>query len=98
MSKSEAAATKKIQSAKKVYSDVHPHDVIQYLETKLIPKPDRFTSVASFREFGKIVARTTKQIEKEDFIPDVKAGQRPDIREVNWPKVPSLVWRHRRLP
>jgi len=30
--------------------------------------------VGSFREFGKIVARTTKQIEKEDFIPEVKAG------------------------
>jgi hypothetical protein len=72
MSKSEAAATKKIQSAKKVYSDGHPHDVIQNLEAKLILKPDRFTSVGSFREFGEIVARTTKQIEKEDFIPDVK--------------------------
>lgn len=33
---------------------------MQYLETKLILKPDRFKSVESFREFGKIVKRVAK--------------------------------------
>jgi hypothetical protein len=74
-------ATKE-SSAKQTYSDGHPHDNIQYLEAKLILKPEPFTSVESFREFGKIVAKTTKQIEKVDFIPDAEAGQRPKIREI----------------
>jgi len=68
--------------AKAVYSDGHPQDVIQYLEGKLILKPEPFTSVESFREFGKIVARTTKQIEKVDFIPDPETNQRPKVREI----------------
>ena len=34
------------------YSDGHPLDQIHYLEAKLILKPDRFTSVESFRDFG----------------------------------------------
>lgn len=82
MAKIAAAVAQKAESAKEVYSDGHPQDVIQYLEAKLILKPDRFNSVESFREFGKIVAKTTKQIEKVDFIPDAKAGQRPDVREI----------------
>lgn len=82
MAKIAAAVAQKAESAKEVYSDGHPQDVIQYLEAKLILKPDRFTSVESFREFGRIVAKTTKQIEKVDFIPDAKAGQRPDVREI----------------
>ena len=82
MAKIAAAVAQKAESAKEIYSDGHPQDVIQYLEAKLILKPDRFTSVESFREFGRIVAKTTKQIEKVDFIPDAKAGQRPDVREI----------------
>ena len=82
MPKGEAAAARTAKSAKEVYSDGHPQDVIQYLEAKLILKPDRFTSVESFRQFGKIVAHTTKQMEKVDFIPDAKANQRPSIREI----------------
>jgi len=39
------------------YSDGHPQDVVQYLEAKLILKPDRFVSVESFRDFGKLVQR-----------------------------------------
>ena len=65
-----------------VYSDGRPHDVIQYLEAKLILKPDSFTSVESFREFGRVVAKTTKQVEKVDFIPDPEASQRPKVREI----------------
>ena len=82
MSKNESATGGKGTSVKEAYSDGHPLDVIQYLEAKLILKPDRFTSVESFREFGKVVARTTKQVEKVDFVPDARASQRPDIREI----------------
>ena len=44
------------------YADGTPFDRVQYLEAKLILKPDRFTSVQSFRDFGKIVRRTAKQL------------------------------------
>ena len=45
------------------YSDGHPLDCVQYLEAKLILKPDRFISVDSFRDFGKLVQRTAKKLE-----------------------------------
>jgi len=80
--KAQTATPTQESSGKAVYSDGHPHDTITYLEAKLILKPDPFTSVESFREFGKIVARTTKQIEKVDFISDPEAGLRPKIREI----------------
>jgi hypothetical protein len=83
MTKSEVAGNTRT-SAAETYSDGHPHDVIQYLEAKLILKPDRFTSVESFREFGKLVAKSTKQIDKVDFIPDAKTSQSPEIREITF--------------
>ena len=43
------------------YADGHPLHQIQYLEAKLILKPDRFTSVENFREFGKLVKKTAKK-------------------------------------
>ena len=45
------------------YSDGHPQDIVQYLEAKLILKPDRFVSVESFRDFGKLVERSAKKLE-----------------------------------
>jgi len=82
MTTTDAAVAKKAKSSAEFYSDGHPLDAVQYLEAKLILKPDRFTSVESFRVFGKLVARTTKQVDKVDFIPDAKASERPDIREI----------------
>lgn len=89
MAKSEAAV-KPTKSAKAVYSDGHPQDVIQYLEAKLILKPDPFTAVDSFREFGRIVQKTTKQFEKIDFIPDAEMSQRPKIREIVFVDTPDF--------
>jgi hypothetical protein len=63
------------------YADGQPLHQIQYLEAKLILKPDRFTSVESFRDFGKLVKKTAKK-EEVDFIPDPEAGLRPNIREI----------------
>ena len=50
-------------------TDGTPLDRVQYLEAKLILKPDRFTSVESFRDFGKIVKRTAKSLDV-DFVED----------------------------
>ena len=63
------------------YSDGHPQDRVQYLEAKLILKPDHFTSVDSFRDFGKLVQRTAKKL-GVGFITDPKIGLRPDVREI----------------
>src|SRR5580704_15523411 len=65
------------------YADGTPLDRVQYLEAKLILKPDRFTSVQSFRDFGKLVQRTAKQV-GVGFIVDEKAGLRPEIREITF--------------
>ena len=64
------------------YSDGHPQDVVQYLEAKLILKPDRFTSVQSFRDFGKLVQSTAKK-QKVGFVASpAESGLRPEIREI----------------
>jgi hypothetical protein len=65
------------------YSDGHPHDVVQYVEAKLILKPDRFTSVESFRDFGKLMQRTAKKV-GVGFIADPETRLRPDIREITF--------------
>jgi hypothetical protein len=71
------------------YSDGHPLDSVQYLEAKLILKPDRFTSVDSFRDFGKLVQRTAKDL-KVGFLTDPKVGRRPDIREIVFMDTPDF--------
>ena len=43
------------------YSDGHPLDTIQYLECKVILRPDRIVSPKSFFEFGDKVARTAEK-------------------------------------
>jgi hypothetical protein len=43
------------------YSDGHPLDEVQYLECKLILKPDRFTAAKVFFEYGDLVAQTAKK-------------------------------------
>ncbi len=71
------------------YSDGHPLDAVQYLEAKIILKPDRFVSVDSFRDFGKLVQRTAKDL-KVGFITDPKVGRRPDIREIVFMDTPDF--------
>jgi hypothetical protein len=43
------------------YSDGSPLDEVQYLECKLILKPDRFTAAKVFFEYGDLVAKTAKE-------------------------------------
>src|SRR6516165_6657524 len=62
------------------YSDGSPLDEVQYLECKLILKPDRFTAAKVFFEYGKLVARTAKEfgiVLKDDGV-----VLKPQIREV----------------
>jgi hypothetical protein len=63
------------------YADGTPLDKVQFLEAKLILKPDRFTSVQSFRDFGKLVAKVAKKT-GVGFIPDPRSDLRPEIREI----------------
>ena len=63
------------------YSDGHPLDEAHYLECKVILKPDRFTSVQSFHEFGRLVRHTADEL-SIGFSTRGVAGQRPRIREV----------------
>ena len=63
------------------YADGTPLDRVQYLEAKLILKPDRLISVQSFRDFGKIVKSTAKRLDV-GFIEDREAGLRPEVREI----------------
>jgi hypothetical protein len=71
------------------YADDKPFDQVQYLEAKLILKPDRFTSVQSFRDFGKIVRQTAKKL-GVGFIEDEKAGRTPEIREILFVDTPDF--------
>ena len=65
------------------YADGTPMDTVTYLEAKLILKPDRFTSVQAFRDFGKLVEKTAKKV-GVGFIPDAEASLRPQIREITF--------------
>ena len=78
--KSSQIKTLNAQTAQ-AYADGTPLDRVQYLEAKLILKPDRFTSVQAFRDFGKIVQRTAKKV-GVGFIADAEAGLRPQVREI----------------
>ena len=63
------------------YSDGHPLDTVHYLECKVILKPDRFTSVKSFRDYGALVQRAADAF-RVGFSAEGVADTRPKIREV----------------
>ncbi len=77
--KSEKRAGQSIAIAS--YSDGRPLDVVQYLEAKIILKPDRFTSAQSLRDFGKLVQRTARKV-GVGFIASPRAKGKPAIREI----------------
>ena len=72
------------------YSDGHPLDEVQYLECKIILKADPFKSADSFREFGKIVRRTARDVKKVEFIKDPSIRGRPAVREVVFLDTPGF--------
>ncbi len=63
------------------YSDGHPLDKIQYLESKIILKGDRFSSVECFDAFAKLVKQAAKNADIDFSRKGFKDG-RPRIREV----------------
>jgi hypothetical protein len=71
------------------YDDGSQFDQVKYLEAKLILKPDRFTSVQSFRDFGALVAATAKKT-GVGFIADPDSGRRPEIREIIFGDTPDF--------
>ena len=71
------------------YADGTPLDRVQYLEAKLILKPDRFNSVQSFRDFGKIMQRTAKKV-GVGFMEDRETGLRPEVREILFGDTPDF--------
>jgi hypothetical protein len=89
MSKQKAGVVLDTDTAGATYSDGHPQDRVQYLEAKLILKPDNFTSVESFRDFGSLVQRTAKKL-KVGFITDPGKGRRPEIREIVFGDTPDF--------
>src|ERR1700730_7058350 len=62
------------------YSDGHPLDEVQYLECKLILKPDRFTTAKVFLDYGKLVAKTAREFGVGFSIKGIVL--KPAIREV----------------
>jgi hypothetical protein len=81
VSTSDATVRSKPAGKKRWYSDGHPLDRVQYVESKLILKGDRFTSIDSFEEFARLVKRTAKQAEI-DFSRKAFKDAKPRIREV----------------
>jgi len=62
-------------------ADARALDRVQYLEAKLILKPDRFTSVKAFRDFRKIVRKTAKEAGAK-FTQAKKRDMELHVREV----------------
>ncbi|MDS4020046.1 MAG: hypothetical protein RKR03_05985 [Candidatus Competibacter sp.] len=62
------------------YSDGSPLDTVQYLECKLILKPDRFTSAKVFFEYGELVARAAREF--GIGLTNKGVVLKPEIREV----------------
>lgn len=62
------------------YSDGHPLDQVQYLQCKLILKPDRFTAAKAFLEYGALVGMTAKEFGVSLNNRDVVLA--PELREV----------------
>jgi hypothetical protein len=87
MPKKDGVDHRKSQAA--TYSDGHLLDVVQYLEAKLILKPDGFTSVESFRDFGRLVKRCAKNL-GVGFIADPESERRPEIREIIFADTPDF--------
>jgi hypothetical protein len=71
------------------FVDGRPFDRIQYLQGKLILKPERFTSVENFRAFGRLVQKAAKKSDVK-FVADPKASRRPEIREIVFADTPDF--------
>jgi len=71
------------------YEDGAPFDKVRYLEAKLILKPEPFTSVQAFRDFGAIVKRVAGEV-GVGFIDHPELNLRPEIREIVFGDTPDF--------
>lgn len=78
--KAQAEGTREDRLAGQVYSDGAPLDRVQYLECKLILKPDRFTSAKVFLDYGKMVEKAADAFGLEFSRKGIEL--KPDVREV----------------
>ena len=76
-------AVPELLTGEATYADGKPLDNITYLEAKLILKPEPFTSVDAFRDFGKLVQTVAKRT-GVGFIFDPETSRRPQIREITF--------------
>lgn len=72
--------SRSVPDSKGTYSDGHPLDHVQYLECKLILKPDRFTTAKTFLEYGALVGKAAKEFGISLNYRDVVLA--PELREV----------------
>jgi hypothetical protein len=63
------------------YADGNPLDEVQYLECKIILKPERFVSRKSFWEFAKLMRPTAKEYDVS-YSTEGMEDTKPQIREV----------------
>jgi hypothetical protein len=81
ISTSEATPRSRPARKRRRYTDGHPLDHVQYVESKLILKGNRFTSVECFDEFARLVKRAAKDADI-DFSRKAFREAKPRIREV----------------
>ncbi|MDX2167687.1 MAG: hypothetical protein SF182_11510 [Deltaproteobacteria bacterium] len=91
-----AQAPKRIGRARRVpdikpgrYRDGMPYNEVQYLEAKLILRPNHFTSRKSLFDFAKVMRRPADAAEV-DFTPDGFADEPLQIREVLFMDTPDF--------
>jgi hypothetical protein len=70
MSKNRSQPPPVADSKQGQYSDGHPFDEVQYLECKLILRPDRFIAAKVFLDYGELVAKAASS----RFRPNSSAG------------------------
>src|SRR6185436_1287029 len=89
MAATASTATLTLVDAHDTYADGRPFDSVHYLQSKLALKPDRFTSVESFHDFGRLVRRTAREVDVGfDAHPDAK--HRPRVREIVFVDTPDV--------
>jgi hypothetical protein len=71
-------------NGRQTYADGRPLDVVQYLECKLILKPDRFDSMRGFYEFNDLVREAAGKVDKVKYEALNLKGRRPSMREVRF--------------
>jgi len=80
MSTKESRPPRVAELEQRTYSDGHPLDEVQYLECKLILKPDRFTSAKVFLDYGELVGQAAREF--GIGLSSKGVVLRPELREV----------------